>query len=65
MSLALIDEAKKRFPVQSQHSHIWMLCEQQLMFERAVLHGNWTSAEKAISNISPLDSQEARLWYVY
>ena len=60
----IIDSAKRRFPTHSQHAHVWMLQEQQLIFLRAIHHGKWAIAEQAVSNMKAVSGVEAKYWQV-
>ncbi|XP_062508256.1 anaphase-promoting complex subunit 5-like isoform X2 [Corticium candelabrum] len=50
--------AKSHCTSKSLHSKIWMTCQQQVLFNRAVYSENWASAERAVHNITTLDSTE-------
>lgn len=60
IAFGIIDSAKRRFPCNSQHSHIWILREQLLIFGRAVHHGKWAIAEQSVLNMKAVSSIEAK-----
>ncbi|KAJ8300146.1 hypothetical protein KUTeg_021665 [Tegillarca granosa] len=45
-SLDIINNAKNRFPSNSQYASIWMICEQEVLFDRYLLNGKWGAAEQ-------------------
>ena len=55
---------KLRFPTNSAHCQLWMLQEHLLHYRRAMHHGNFSAAEKAIFNLSSVNEAEANLWQV-
>ena len=63
-ALNLIAYAKKQFPANTQHSDIWCLQEQQLLFTRAVRQGRWSATEAAVNNMAAVSKQEATYWSV-
>ncbi|XP_076316414.1 anaphase promoting complex subunit 5 ida isoform X1 [Tachypleus tridentatus] len=56
----IIALAKDLFPSYSEHSHIWKLCEVSIVFEKALLQGEWQVAEKASVGISVLNQLEGQ-----
>ena len=61
IALDLINNAKKRFPQHSQHAHIWMSCEQEVLFDRTVLNRKFGIAEQSVLNLRALNRLEAEL----
>ena len=57
----MINNAKQRFPCQTQFSEIWMKCEQELLFDRMVFNRKWGIAEQAVTNLRAFDETEAEL----
>ncbi|XP_076090764.1 anaphase-promoting complex subunit 5-like [Mytilus galloprovincialis] len=55
----IISSAKQRFPKHTQHAHTWMICEQQLLFDRAVMNRKFGQAETNVTNIRALNEDEA------
>lgn len=55
----IISSAKQRFPKHTQHAHVWMICEQQLLFDRAILNRKFGQAETNVTNIRALNEEEA------
>lgn len=55
----IINSAKQRFPKHTQHAHIWMICEQQLLFDKAILNRKFGQAEACVTNIRALNEDEA------
>jgi hypothetical protein len=49
----------QRFPKHTQHAHVWMICEQQLLFDRAILNRKFGQAETNVTNIRALNEEEA------
>ncbi|KAK3088849.1 hypothetical protein FSP39_024561 [Pinctada imbricata] len=60
-ALEIVNQAKQRFPSMSQHSYIWMICEQEIVFDRALLNRRWSAAEQAVTCIRAFDAEEANL----
>lgn len=60
-SLDIINNAKNRFPSNSQYASIWMICEQEVLFDRYLLNGKWGAAEQSIINLRALDEDEAEI----
>lgn len=60
-ALDMINTAKQRFPSHTQHAHIWMSCEQVILFDKTLLNGNWSATEQAVINLRGLDEDEANL----
>ena len=63
IALDLINNAKKRFPQHTQHAHIWMSCEQEILFDRTVLNRKLGIAEQSVLNLKALNRLEAELRY--
>lgn len=61
IALDLINNAKKRFPQHTQHAHIWMSCEQEILFDRTVLNRKLGIAEQSVLNLKALNRLEAEL----
>jgi len=59
MALNLIAQAKRQYPPNTQHTHIWWLQEQQLLFTRALHQSKRKLAEAAINNMAAINKQEA------
>lgn len=57
----ILQHACGRFPPCSQYAHLWQACEQSLIFEKAILSGNFSEAEKAAHNLRVISSAEGRL----
>ncbi|XP_022084224.1 anaphase-promoting complex subunit 5-like [Acanthaster planci] len=55
----LLRLAKERFPTPSKHAKIWMECEQELSFDRAILQGKWQQAEQAVLNLASINETSA------
>ncbi|XP_038046121.1 anaphase-promoting complex subunit 5-like [Patiria miniata] len=55
----LIQLARDRFPAPSKHAKIWMECEQELSFSRAILQGKWQQAEQAVLNLASINESGA------
>ena len=60
MASDILSSAKQRFPVNTQHSHLWMLYEQELNFEKAVLGCKLSSAEQAVIHMAAVNDMESR-----
>ena len=58
----ILNSTKARFPKHNQYSPLWMQCEQQLGFKRALYEGNATKAEQALSNLASVNNTEAQFW---
>ena len=61
----ILSSAEDRFPVNTQHAHIWMLSQQHHRFVKALHHGKLDAAEKAIISMSAISHLEASYWYVW
>lgn len=55
----VINNMKKQYPASSQYAHIWMACEQEVTFTKAMLAGNWTLAEECVDNMRAVCQPEA------
>ncbi|KAI0218824.1 Anaphase-promoting complex subunit 5 [Lamellibrachia satsuma] len=55
----IVQVTKKRYPPSSQNAPVWKLCEQLLLFDQAVHHGDWTAADQAVVNMASANSSEA------
>ena len=59
LAFDILDSAKHRFPHNSEHALIWQLYSQLMSFTRFLHQGDWTKAEKAITNMTSISSLEA------
>ncbi|KAL8617636.1 hypothetical protein ACOMHN_038028 [Nucella lapillus] len=57
----ILQHAQKRFPAHTQHAYLWQSCEQSLIFEHALLQGQWSAAERAAHNLRAINDCEGRL----
>ncbi|KAL4219242.1 Anaphase-promoting complex subunit 5 [Mactra antiquata] len=64
LALDLINCAKKRFPKNSPYSEVWMLCEQEVLFDRTILNRKFGVTDLLVLNLRALDSKEAELRFV-
>ncbi|XP_064615999.1 anaphase-promoting complex subunit 5-like [Liolophura sinensis] len=55
----VINNIKKHYPASSQYAHIWMACEQEVNFTKAMLAGNWSLAEESVDNMRAVCQHEA------
>jgi len=55
----LLASARQRFPSDSQHGSIWILCEQRIQFTRALRQGKLSLAQTAVNSIAAINAQEA------
>ncbi|XP_048245886.1 anaphase-promoting complex subunit 5-like isoform X1 [Haliotis rufescens] len=60
-ALDVVGNAKQRFPSHTQHAHLWMACEQMILFDRAVLNHRHKAAEQAVLNLRAVNQNEANL----
>ncbi|XP_041368923.1 anaphase-promoting complex subunit 5-like [Gigantopelta aegis] len=60
-ALDLVGNARHRFPAKSQYAHIWMCCEQVILFDRNLYNKKWSQAEQAVLNLRALNEDEANL----
>ncbi|XP_023229697.1 anaphase-promoting complex subunit 5-like isoform X1 [Centruroides sculpturatus] len=58
-AIEVLSHAKELFNPHVELAHNWMLCEQIVLFERAIHHGKWQEASMAIASIDILDPLEA------
>lgn len=61
LALEVINNAKQRFPPQTQHAHLWMTYEQEIMFNRSLLSQKDELASQALTGLQALDEDEYRL----
>ncbi|XP_062855540.1 anaphase-promoting complex subunit 5 [Trichomycterus rosablanca] len=54
----IIRHLKQRFPPHTQHAKIWMLCDLNIQFEKAMNDGKHNLAEPHVTSISALSSTE-------
>jgi anaphase-promoting complex subunit 5 len=59
LAFDILNSTKHRFPDSSEHSQIWKLYENRLLFMRAIHQGAWNSAERAVANMASINSLEA------
>ena len=62
MASDMLSSAKQRYPVNTQHSHLWMFHEQQLNFERNILCCKLDAAEQAVLHMTAVNDLESRYW---
>lgn len=60
-AVEIINYAKERFPTHNQHSHIWMLAEEIMTFNRALQQGDWAAASTCIQNMATINQSESML----
>ena len=56
----IIDSAKQRYPLNTQHAKFWVLQEQLLIYWRAIHHGKWSIAEQSVVNMTSMSLLESR-----
>lgn len=61
VALEILNYAKQQFPSHNQHSHIWMLAEEIVAFNRAVRQGEWQSAVACVQNMAIVNQSESSL----
>nr|XP_056715365.1 anaphase-promoting complex subunit 5 [Euleptes europaea] len=54
----ILKHLKERFPPNSQHAQLWMLCDQKIQFDRAVNDGKYHVADSLVAGITALNSTE-------
>ncbi|XP_074061686.1 anaphase-promoting complex subunit 5 isoform X1 [Macrotis lagotis] len=54
----VLEHLKERFPPNSQHAQLWMLCEQKIQFGRAMNDGKYHVADSLVTGITALNSLE-------
>ncbi|XP_072456614.1 anaphase-promoting complex subunit 5 isoform X2 [Notamacropus eugenii] len=54
----ILEHLKERFPPNSQHAQLWMLCEQKIQFGRAMNDGKYYVADSLVTGITALNSIE-------
>ncbi|PVD22360.1 hypothetical protein C0Q70_18170 [Pomacea canaliculata] len=60
-AMEILQHARQRFPPHTKHAYLWQMCQQYIMFERALLAGRWAEAERAAGNVRALNDAEGRL----
>ncbi|KAK3604057.1 hypothetical protein CHS0354_028690 [Potamilus streckersoni] len=61
LAFDIINNAKLRFPPNTQHAYLWMSCKQEIVFDRSLLNRKWNITEQAIVNLKALNELEAEL----
>ncbi|KAG8514963.1 Anaphase-promoting complex subunit 5, partial [Galemys pyrenaicus] len=54
----VLKHLKGRFPPNSQHAQLWMLCDQKIQFDRAMNDGRYHLADSLVTGITALNSTE-------
>ncbi|KAM6156176.1 anaphase-promoting complex subunit 5 isoform 5-T5 [Rhynchocyon petersi] len=54
----VLKHLKERFPPNSQHAQLWMLCDQKIQFDRAMNDGKYHLAGSLVAGITALNSTE-------
>ncbi|XP_006865466.1 PREDICTED: anaphase-promoting complex subunit 5 isoform X2 [Chrysochloris asiatica] len=54
----VLKHLKERFPPNSQHAQLWMLCDQKIQFDRAMNDGKYHLAHSLVAGIAALSSTE-------
>nr|KAF6403027.1 anaphase promoting complex subunit 5 [Molossus molossus] len=54
----VLKHLKERFPPNSQHAQLWMLCDQKIQFDRAMHDGKYHLADSLVTGITALHSIE-------
>ncbi|XP_007936448.1 anaphase-promoting complex subunit 5 [Orycteropus afer afer] len=54
----VLKHLKERFPPNSQHAQLWMLCDQKIQFDRAMNDGKYHLADSLVAGITALNSIE-------
>nr|KAF6463788.1 anaphase promoting complex subunit 5 [Rousettus aegyptiacus] len=54
----VLKHLKERFPPNSQHAQLWMLCDQKIQFDRAMHDGKYHLADSLVTGITALNSIE-------
>ncbi|XP_036785142.2 anaphase-promoting complex subunit 5 isoform X4 [Manis pentadactyla] len=54
----VLKHLKERFPPNSQHAQLWMLCDQKIQFDRAMNDGKYHLADLLVTGITALNSIE-------
>ncbi|XP_071820415.1 anaphase-promoting complex subunit 5-like [Apostichopus japonicus] len=54
----LIQCAKESLSTLTEHSKIWMQCEQEFAFQHSILQGKFSEAKKAVENLSAINQSE-------
>uniref|UniRef100_A0A2K5N2B1 Anaphase-promoting complex subunit 5 n=1 Tax=Cercocebus atys TaxID=9531 RepID=A0A2K5N2B1_CERAT len=54
----VLKHLKERFPPNSQHAQLWMLCDQKIQFDRAMNDGKYHLADSLVTGITALNSIE-------
>ncbi|XP_061189675.1 anaphase-promoting complex subunit 5-like [Saccostrea echinata] len=61
LALEVINNAKQRFPRQTQHAHLWMTYEQEIVFDRSMISHRDELASQALTGLQALDEDEYSL----
>uniref|UniRef100_A0A8I6A0N5 Anaphase-promoting complex subunit 5 n=1 Tax=Rattus norvegicus TaxID=10116 RepID=A0A8I6A0N5_RAT len=54
----VLKHLKERFPPNSQHAQLWMLCDQKIQFDRAMNDGKFHLADSLVTGITALNGIE-------
>ncbi|XP_078193604.1 anaphase-promoting complex subunit 5 isoform X4 [Callithrix jacchus] len=54
----VLKHLKERFPPNSQHAQLWMLCDQKIQFDRAMNDGKYHLADSLVTGITALNGIE-------
>ncbi|XP_005989065.1 anaphase-promoting complex subunit 5 isoform X2 [Latimeria chalumnae] len=54
----ILKHLKERFPPHSQHAKLWMLVDQKIQFERAMIDGKYHVADSLVAGIAALNGTE-------
>ncbi|XP_012878567.1 PREDICTED: anaphase-promoting complex subunit 5 isoform X1 [Dipodomys ordii] len=54
----VLKHLKERFPPNTQHAQLWMLCDQKIQFDRAMNDGKFHLADSLVTGITALNSIE-------
>uniref|UniRef100_A0ACB8G0N7 Anaphase-promoting complex subunit 5 n=1 Tax=Sphaerodactylus townsendi TaxID=933632 RepID=A0ACB8G0N7_9SAUR len=54
----ILKHLKERFPPNSQHAQLWMLCDQKIQFDRAMNDGKYHVADSLVAGITALNTTE-------
>ncbi|ERE76860.1 anaphase-promoting complex subunit 5-like isoform 2 [Cricetulus griseus] len=55
----VLKHLRERFPPNSQHAQLWMLCDQKIQFDRAMNDGKFHLADSLVTGITALNGIEA------
>lgn len=64
LAAEILRSAEERFPENTQHAHVWILCQQLQNFTKALHHGKHDAAQNAIANMAAIDELQAAYWSV-